>query len=171
MNGSLLLLSGLYAGLGALVLFVLIAARLPLVLRASIVALVTAGYFVTWQTWNEMAGWPARAQMPERFLFHAATIVEPDEEQGSPGSIYVWATELTDDGPVGVPRAFRVAYVKKLHGELREAEARMRNGLPQVGKRKIGAKGNVSITGAMKRKTDDIQFELGNLPSPALPEK
>lgn len=171
MTGSLLLLAGLYAGLGALVLYVLISARLPLVLRATIVALVTAGYFLTWQTWNDMAGWPARAEMPERFLFHAATVVEPDEERGTPGSIYVWATELTDDGPVGVPRAYRVDYVKRLHGALREAEARMRNGVPQVGKRKLGSTANLSVSGAMKRKTEDMQFELGNLPSPALPEK
>jgi hypothetical protein len=58
-----------------------------------------------------------------------------------------------------------------MHAQLQEAEARMRNGLPQVGKRKRSAEGTLSLNGVMKRTEDDQQFELGNLPSPALPEK
>lgn len=171
MTGSLLLLVGLYAGLGALVLFVLVASRLPLVLRAGIVVLVTAGYFLSWQTWNDMAGWPARSELPEHFLFHAATIVEPDQERGVGGWIYVWATTLTDDGPVGVPRSYRVEYLKKLHNEVREAEARMRNGLPQVGRKKAAPAAARSPNGALRKQVDPQNFELGTLPSPALPEK
>lgn len=171
MNGSLLLLAGLYAGLGALVLYVLISARIPLIFRAGLVALVTGGYFVSWQTWNDIAGWPARAGLPERFLFHAASIVEPDEEHGEPGAIYVWATELGDEGPQGPPRSYRVAYLKKLHSEIREAEARMRNGLPQIGRKKAGSPGLRNVSGAMRKLGDPQTFELGTLPSPALPEK
>ena len=165
------MLSALYAGLAALLLYTLVSARIALVLRAGLVVLATGAYFMTWKTWNDVSGWPARAEMPERFLFHAATIVEPNDKAGVQGTIYVWATEITDEGPVGVPRSYRVAYLKSLHSQLREAESRMRNGVPQIGKRKRGPEGNISVSGAMKKVEEVQQFELGNLPSPALPEK
>ena len=154
-----------------MVAYLIIGSRLPWMLRAALVTLVSVSFFASWQLWRDVAGWPARAELPEHFLFHAATVVEPDPEKSEPGSIYVWATELTDEGPAGMPRSYRVNYLKSMHGQLQEAEARMRNGLPQVGKRKLGADGNLSLTGVMKRQEDDQQFELGNLPSPALPEK
>ena len=40
-----------------------------------------------------------------------------------------------------------------------------------LAQRRLGAEGNLSLAGVMKRQEDDQQFELGNLPSPALPEK
>lgn len=171
MTLHLVLLCGLYVGLSLLVLFVLIGTRLPWLLRCGIVLLVSGSYFASWMLWQDVAGWPARAVLPERFLFHAATVIEPDEEKAEPGSIYVWATALTDAGPEPKPRSYRVAYLKATHAQIQEAEARMRNGLPQIGERKHAPEGQFSVAGAMKRQEDEQQFELGNLPSPALPEK
>lgn len=171
MTLHLVLLCGLYVGLTLLVLYLLIGSRLPYALRAVVVLLMSASYFASWHLWQDLAGWPARAVLPDRFLFHAATVIEPDEEKAEPGSIYVWATALTDDGPERKPRGYRVAYLKSTHAQVQEAEARMRNGLPQVGKRKREAQGQFSVAGAMKRMEEEQQFELGNLPAPALPEK
>ena len=171
MTLHLVLLCALYIGLSMMVLYLLIGSRLPWLLRGALVVLVSASYFASWMLWQDLAGWPARAVLPERFLFHAATIIEPDEENAEPGSIFVWATALTDDGPIAKPRAYRVAYLKSTHAQIQEAEARMRNGLPQVGKRKLGPEGSFSVAGAMKRQEEEQQFDLGNLPSPALPEK
>lgn len=171
MTFHLVLLCGLYVGLGLLVLFILIGTRLPWLLRAGIVVLVSGSFFASWILWQDLAGWPARAVLPDRFLFHAATIIEPDVEKAEPGSIYVWATALNEDGPEAKPRSYRVAYLKSTHAQVQEAEARMRNGLPQIGQRKHESKGMFSVAGTMKRQEDEQQFELGNLPSPALPEK
>ncbi|MGQ0620154.1 MAG: hypothetical protein ACT4QA_09580 [Panacagrimonas sp.] len=171
MTLHLVLLCGLYVGLSLLVLFVLIGTRLPWVLRAGIVVLFGASYFASWHLWQDLAGWPARAVLPEKFLFHAATVIEPDEEKAEAGSIYVWATAITDEGPEPKPRAYRVAYLKSMHAQLQEAEARMRNGVPQIGQRKRDSEGQFSVSGTMKRQEEEQQFELGNLPSPALPEK
>ena len=171
MTLHLVLLCGLYVGLSLLVLFLLIGTRLPWLLRAGVVVLFSASYFASWNLWQDLAGWPARAVMPERFLFHAATIIEPDEEMAEPGSIFIWATELRDDGPVAKPRSYRVAYLQSLHGQIQEAEARMRNGLPQVGRRRAESRGEFTVAGAMKRQEEEQQIELGNLPSPSLPEK
>lgn len=168
---ELVLLSLLYVGIAFMVIYLVAGSRLPYLLRAGLVVLVCVSFFASWHLWRDVAGWPARAELPERFLFHAATIIEPDVEKSEKGSIYVWATELTDDGPGVMPRAYRVPYLKSLHSQLQEAESRMRNGLPQIGKRKRMAEGNFSLSGAMKRVEDEQQFELGNLPSPALPEK
>lgn len=172
MTLHLVLLCGLYVGLSLLVLFLLIGTRLPWLLRAGLVLLFSASYFASWILWQDMAGWPARAVLPDRFLYHAATVIEPDEEKAEAGSIYVWATELTDEGPAPKPRGYRVAYLKSMHAQIQEAEARMRNGLPQIGQRKkLGPEGSFSVAGAMKRQEEEQQFQLGNLPSPALPEK
>jgi hypothetical protein len=168
---ELVLLCVLYVSVAFMVVYLIAGSALPYLLRAGLVLLVGVSFFLSWHLWRDVAGWPARAVLPEHFLFHAATIVEPDPEKSEPGSIYVWVTELRDDGPVGMPRAYRVAYLKSMHAQLQEAEARMRNGLPQVGKRKRSAEGTLSLNGVMKRTEDDQQFELGNLPSPALPEK
>lgn len=168
---ELVLLCMLYVGVALMVIYLVIGSRLPWMLRAALVALVSVSFFASWLLWRDVAGWPARAELPEHFLFHAATIVEPDPEKSQPGAIYVWATELTDEGPAGMPRSYRVNYLKSTHTQLQAAEARMRNGLPQVGKRKLGPEGNLALTGLMTRNEDDQQFELGNLPSPALPEK
>lgn len=171
MTLHLVLLCGLYVGLGLLVLFILISTRLPWLLRAGVVVVVCGSFFASWQLWQDLAGWPARAVLPERFLFHAATIIEPDEEKAEPGSIHVWATALDDDGPAPKPRSYRVAYLKSIHAQVQEAEARMRNGLPQIGERKPETAGPFSVAGTLRRQEEEQQFVLGNLPSPALPEK
>lgn len=172
MTLHLVLLSGLYAALCLLFLYLLIGTRLPWLVRASLVVVFTGAYFGSWLLWQDLAGWPARAVLPDRFLFHAAAITEPDEEMAEPGSIYLWLTELhEEEGPIAKPRAYRVPYLKSLHSQVQEAEARMRNGLPQIGERKFGPEGQISVAGTMMRKEDEQQFELGNLPSPALPEK
>lgn len=171
MTLHLVLLCGLYVGLSLLVLYLVVGTRLPWLLRTILVLVMSASYFASWILWQDLAGWPARAVLPERFLFHAATIVEPDDERAEAGSIYVWATKLTDEGPAEKPRGYSVPYLKNLHGQIQEAEARMRNGLPQVGKRKLAPEGDRSVAGIMVRKEEEQQFELGNLPSPALPEK
>lgn len=171
MTLHLVLLCGLYVGLSLLMLYLVIGTRLPWLLRGGLVLVFSASYFASWFLWQDVAGWPARAVLPERFLFHAATVVEPDDERVEAGSIYVWATELTEEGPADKPRAYRVAYLKSLHGQIQEAQARMRNGLPQVGQLKREPEGSRSVAGVMRRQEEEQQFQLGNLPSPALPEK
>lgn len=168
---ELVLLCVLYVAVALMVLYLVIGSRLPWMLRAGLTVLVGASFFVSWHLWRDVAGWPARAVLPDQFLFHAATVIEPDPEKSEDGAIYVWATELGEDGPARMPRSYRVDYLKSTHMQLQEAEARMRNGLPQVGKRKHGTEGNLSLSGVMKRQEEDQQFDLGNLPSPALPEK
>ncbi len=168
---ELVLLCVLYVSVAFMVVYLVVGSTLPYLLRTALVVLVSVSFFASWQLWRDVAGWPARAVLPDHFLFHAATVIEPDPEKSETGSIYVWVTELTDDGPESMPRAYRVPYLKGTHSQLQEAEARMRNGLPQVGKRKRAAEGNLSLRGVMKRQEDEQQFELGNLPAPALPEK
>ncbi|MCC2655187.1 MAG: hypothetical protein K0Q76_295 [Panacagrimonas sp.] len=168
---ELVLLCMLYVSVAFMVVYLIVGSTLPYLLRAGLVVLVSVSFFASWHLWRDVAGWPARAKLPDQFLFHAATVIEPDPEKSQPGSIYVWVTEITDDGPAAMPRAYRVAYLKTTHSQLQEAESRMRNGLPQIGKRKRGPEGTFSLNGAMKRVEDEQQFELGNLPSPALPEK
>lgn len=171
MTLHLVLLCGLYVGLSLLVLYVIIATRIPWVLRFGLAVLVTCGYFASWSLWRDMAGWPARAVLPDDFLFHAATVVEPDDEKAEPGVIYIWATEILDDGPADRPRSYKVQYLKSLHSKIQEAEARMRNGRPQIGHRKTGEGGRITVEGMMRRDEDEQQFNLGDMPSPALPEK
>ena len=46
MTGSLVMLSALYAGLAALLLYTLVSARIALILRGGLVVLATGAYFL-----------------------------------------------------------------------------------------------------------------------------
>lgn len=172
MTLHLVLLSGLYAALTLLLLYLLIAGRLSWIVRGTLVVLFTLAYLGSWQLWQDLAGWPARAVVPDRFMFHSATILEPDEEKAEKGHIYLWLTALVDEeGPAQKPRAYALPYSQSLHTQVQQAEMRMRNGMMQVGERTNSTDGRFSVVGALKRPEEEQQIQLGNLPSPSLPEK
>lgn len=53
--------------------------------------------------------------------------------------------------------------LKSTHAQIQEAEARTRNGLPQVGKRQLGPEGGLSVAGAMKRQEEEQQRAMSRL--------
>ncbi len=171
MSSDLVLLLVFYVGVGLLASWLAAVSRLPVALRLLVVVLVGASDFYCWQLWRDVTGWPTQEPMPEHFLFHAATIEEPDDSTGNPGSLILWATRLSDSGPDGPPRSYRIAYKRSLHEQVQGALERMRQGHPQIGSLSENDSAEGRGRGLFSPDEQPPEFELRTLPAPALPEK
>ncbi len=128
-------LSIAYALIGALLLVVLVYARLPWPAKALAVIVTSAFYIASFVGARGLLGWASVDRLPPSFKLLQARIVEPHSLEGDPGSIYLWVEEL-DDGnrPSGVPRAYRLPYGDKLAKDADEAVQAMAKGKPQGGR-------------------------------------
>ncbi len=171
MTESILLLVLAYVALTALLAAALIRARLHWGLKLLLVVAASGLYFISYQGWREVQGWPVSGGLPQRFLLHASVIEEPDKSSGSPGEIFIWASDLVDGRPSGRPRAYRVDYDKTLHSDLQDALRNMRNGVVQLG-RISSDDGTVGLPRDYTRMGERRErIEIYSLPDPALPEK
>ena len=172
MSNGLVLLSLLYFLLAVLVLALMIRTPLATRLKSLLIVAFVGTAILTQHGWKQMAGWPTSAPLPERFLYHAASVREPNAVTGDAGLIHIWATELTPSGPAKEPRAYQLPYAPEDQKQIQDARERIRqNGLPQVG-RKGGGRNNSSLVSDAKRSAGALpNFTLADLPNPALPEK
>lgn len=170
MTQTLWLLGGAYVALGVLVLALNIRSGWPLWIRLTCIVLVSALYFVTWQSLQDLRGWPAEVSLPAHFVYNASAVVEPDEATGALGRIYMWLTPIINDQPIGVPRAYLLPYSRPLHTKLARAREAMHSGRLQIGDATESdtdpRSGNTS-TFAQHRQT----ISLHDVPEPSLPEK
>src|ERR1700761_1190511 len=124
-----------YALIGALLLLVLIYARLRWQLKAVAIVVTSVFSIVSLQATCGLLGWASVDHLPASFKLLQARIVDPHTVDGDPGSIYLWVEEL-DDGnrPSGVPRAYRLPYSDALADRTEEARQQMATGHPQGGR-------------------------------------
>ena len=124
-----------YALIGALLLVVLVYARLPWPARAVAVIVTSAFYIVSFNGTRGLLGWASTDRLPAAFKLLQARIVEPHSLEGDPGSIYLWV-EALDEGnrPSGVPRAYRLPYSETLAEKTHEAASQIAAGNPQGGR-------------------------------------
>jgi hypothetical protein len=171
MSNGLVLLSLLYAAITFLALALLIRSTLAPRWKSLLIVAFTGFAVLSNIGWQRMAGWPVQAPLPEHFLYHAASIREPNAARNDPGVIHLWATELRADGPAPEPRAYEIPYTPEDHQQIQQARERIRQGLPQVGRLARGLDGNGRIAPGKQSATAGPSFVLANLPEPALPEK
>jgi hypothetical protein len=108
-----------YAVIGALLLLLLVYARLPWPFVGA----------------RGLLGWSSREPLPPRFKLLQARIVEPHSLEGEPGAIHLWVEALGDDNrPSGVPRAYRLPYSARLAEKTEKAIAASAEGKPQGGR-------------------------------------
>jgi hypothetical protein len=100
-----------YALIGALLLIILVYARLHWSAKAIAVVVTSAFYIASFVAVRGLLGWATVDRLPVAFKLLQARIVEPHSLEGDPGSIYLWV-ETLDEGnrPSGVPRAYRLPY-------------------------------------------------------------
>lgn len=124
-----------YALIGALLLTLLIYARLPWAAKAAAIVVTSCFYVVSFYGTRGLLGWSSRDPLPPRFKLLQARIVEPHSLEGEPGAIHLWVEALDDDNrPSGVPRAYRLPYNAKLAGKTERAIAASAEGKPQGGR-------------------------------------
>jgi hypothetical protein len=131
----ILALSISYALVGALLLVILVYARLPWSAKAVAVVVTSAFYIVSFIGVRGLLGWASVDRLPISFKLLQARIVEPHSLEGDPGSIYLWV-EALDEGnrPNGVPRAYRIPYSDKLAEKTDKAASEIAAGRPQGGR-------------------------------------
>src|SRR5215469_9000662 len=135
LQSVVLTLSLSYALIGALLLIVLVYARLPWSAKAVAVVVTSAFYIVSFIGVRGLLGWASVDRLPATFKLLQARIVEPHSLEGDPGSIYLWV-EALDDGnrPSGVPRAYRLPYTDSLAEKADKAASEIAAGHPEGGR-------------------------------------
>jgi hypothetical protein len=124
-----------YALIGALLLVVLVYARLPWQAKAVAVVVTSAFYIASFVGVRGLLGWASIDRLPANFKLLQARIVEPHTLEGDPGSIYLWVETLdADNRPSGVPRAFRIPYSDTLAERTDRAKSEIAAGRPQGGR-------------------------------------
>jgi len=128
-------LSVSYAVIGALLLLVLVYARLPWPAKAAAVIITSVFYVVSFAGARSLLGWASIDRLPRQFKLLQARIVDPHTVDGDPGSVYLWVEALDDDNrPSGVPRAFRLPYSDALADKTQHASDQIAAGHPQGGR-------------------------------------
>jgi hypothetical protein len=128
-------LSVSYALIGALLLMVLVYARLPWPLKAAAVVVTSAFYIASFTGARGLLGWASVDRLPPRFKLLQARIVDPHTLEGDPGAVYLWVETLDDDNrPNGVPRAYRIPYSDALADKAQHAADQIAAGHPQGGR-------------------------------------
>jgi hypothetical protein len=79
-----------YALLGMVLLAILVFARLDWRLKAGLILLVSALYFVDYRAARSLLGWASPKTLPPHFKLLGARIVEPHSLAGDAGAIFLW---------------------------------------------------------------------------------
>ena len=131
LQSVILTLSISYAIVGALLLVILVYARLPWSAKAVAVVVTSAFYIVSFIGVRGLLGWASVDRLPATFKLLQARIVEPHSLAGDPGSIYLWVEALDEDNrPSGVPRAYRIPYSDPLAEKTDKAASEIAAGPP-----------------------------------------
>ena len=158
-----------YALLVLLAVLALLWSPWPRWLKAGLALGATVLYFFGHDTVLALAGTPSREPLPERFVMVAALVEEPSS-QGK-GALYLWVRPMHDGVAAAEPRAYRLAYSRKLHEEINEGLKKGRDGVAQMGTAELkgnraGGPGSWLQPGA-----DEQEVRIRDLPVPQLPEK
>jgi hypothetical protein len=135
LQSVIVVLSVAYALIGALLLLVLVYARLPWPAKAAAVIITSVFYVVSFVGARSLLGWASVDRLPRQFKLLQARIVDPHTVEGDPGSVYLWVEALDeDDRPSGVPRAYRLPYSDALADKTQHASDQIAAGHPQGGR-------------------------------------
>ncbi len=179
--GQIELIAG-YVVLAAILLSINLWARIRWPIKFAAIAITTGFFFVTFVSIEQLQGWPTDQQLPNRFEFLHAVVVEPNQARGEPGAIYIWALTLAATGtdaesgaqspeaidtriaPGQMPRAYHLPYTRPMHKKVHEAQELVIEGVRQVAEadrepRKPG------------ERASQTEFNFFDRPQPILPPK
>jgi len=147
----ILTLSISYAVIGALLLIVLVYARLSWPVKAVAVIVTSAFYVVSFNATRGLLGWASQDRLPTAFKLLQTRIVEPHSLEGDPGAVYLWVEQLdADNRPSGIPRAYRLPYSDKLADKAHAADNEIAAGGPPGGRAADFGGGDGSILDAVR---------------------
>jgi len=132
-------------------------------IKSTAVVLVGILYYLTWQSYSPLIGWPTSVDLPKRFNLVGISVEEPDKTTQAKGKIYLWVTDMEQQLGRHVPRAYILPYSSALHAKVTEAGKKMRKNLPQLGEVEI-----IKDSASGKR---DASIQFFDMPDPLFPEK
>jgi hypothetical protein len=135
LQSVILTLSLGYALVGAVLLVMLVYARVPWSAKAAAVVVTSAFYVASFIGMRGLLGWASVDKLPATFKLLQSRIVEPHSLEGDSGSIYLWVEALDEaNRPSGVPRAYRIPYSVSLAEKTDKAAGEIAAGRPQGGR-------------------------------------
>jgi hypothetical protein len=169
LQSVVLALSLSYAVVGALLLVMLVYARVPWSAKALAVVVTSAFYVVSFIGVRGLLGWASVDKLPVTFKLLQSRIVEPHSLEGDSGSIYLWVEALDEANiPSGVPRAYRIPYSDSLADKTDKAAGEIAAGRPQGGRAADFGNGEGGLIEAVREYiTPSIVMDMsGGDPSP-----
>ena len=169
LQSVVLALSLSYAVVGALLLVMLVYARVPWSAKALAVVVTSAFYVVSFIGVRGLLGWASVDKLPVIFKLLQSRIVEPHSLEGDSGSIYLWVEALDEANiPSGVPRAYRIPYSDSLADKTDKAAGEIAAGRPQGGRAADFGNGEGGLIEAVREYiTPSIVMDMsGGDPSP-----
>ena len=169
LQSVVLALSLSYAVVGALLLVMLVYARVPWSAKALAVVVTSAFYVVSFIGVRGLLGWASVDKLPVTFKLLQSRIVEPHSLEGDPGAIYLWVEALDDTNrPSGIPRAYRIPYSDSLAEKTHKAASEIAAGHPQGGRAADFGNGEGGLIEAVREYiTPSVVMEMsGGDPSP-----
>jgi hypothetical protein len=150
LQSVVLALSLSYAVVGALLLVILVYARVPWSAKASAVVVTSAFYVASFVGVHGLLGWASVDKLPAAFKLLQSRIVEPHSLEGDSGSIYLWVEALDEaNRPSGAPRAYRIPYSDSLAEKTDKAASEIAAGHPQGGRAADYGSGEGGLIGAV----------------------
>jgi hypothetical protein len=132
-----------YALLAALLLVIVLRARVPWPLKLGAVLATSVFYGVTFFRIEALTGWSAPAPLPSQFQLLWARVVEPNPLDRDPCAVHIWVEELDAANlPSGHPRAHRLPYSSALAHKVEAARDEIMKGHPQGGRAADYGSGN-----------------------------
>lgn len=171
MSETLLLMVLAYVILAALMVLSLLHSRWPVWMKSILLVLLLGFYWLSYEGWKQSQGWPTVTALPDKFLLHFAVIEEPDDDKGTDGAIFIWATDLKDNELAEYPRAYQQPYSQQLHQRVESAMRRAKAGNLQLGLRRGGD--DLPEVKKFRQELGDVPIDIDFIPvpDPALPEK
>jgi hypothetical protein len=193
MTSAVIGISVAYVVVGVLLLGMGLTSRFSWWVKAAAIVVTSLFFIEAFFSISGLLGWPAPEPLPARFQLLWARAVEPDAKSGDPGAIYLWIEELDENNvPGGMPRSYRLPYVRPLAERSLKARDEIMKGNPQQGSAeslagavaqqntKVDAKtlgsqpevGGVTVDADQVRLLQQAQrVEFGAMPVPTLPPK
>jgi hypothetical protein len=158
-----------YALLVLIAVLALLWSPWPRWLKTGLALGATVLYFFGHDAVQAVVGTPAREALPERFVLVSALVEEPSAQ--NKGALYLWVRPMHEGVAEPEPRAYRLAYNRKLHEEINEGLRKGRDGVSQMGTAELkGGKARGAGTW-LQPAADEQEVRIRDLPVPQLPEK
>ena len=158
-----------YAALVLIAVLALLWSPWPRWLKAGLALGATALYFFGHEAVHALLGLPSADALPERFVMVAAMVEEPNANQK--GALYLWVRPLQDGVAEAQPRAYRLAYDRKLHEQISEGLKKGRDGVSQMGTAQPRGGRGRGFASWLQPGADEQEVRIRDLPVPQLPEK